>query len=225
MMFTGKFLYELKELAKRSKDMELEKAFLDTKVDSYRPPYGKVRVDIPRRTSFIASTNRLDLLNDSTGSRRWWPVICGYYWDDQGNMTPWEEGKMIDVQGLKSVVDELWLEAIHYAADKTEIHWLTFDEEKLRVRNSEPFTVVHPMAPTIMTIVEDLHEIGTHYFDVSDIIMRMDMPLSQKDHRLRLIVESVLRGSGYNKARRRTKNGRAYLWGYNGKAKGSEGSS
>jgi len=216
MMFTGKFLYELKELAKRSKDMELEKAFLDTKVDSYRPPYGKVRVDIPRRTSFIATTNRLDLLNDSTGSRRWWPVICGYDWDSDGNMSPWPAGRMIDVAGLKAVVDELWLEAIHYASQPSEIHWLTFEEEKLRINNSEPFTVTHPMANTILSIIEDLHDNGHHYFQPDDIIMRMDIPLSQKDHKLRLIVESVLRGNGYTKTKRRTNDGsRRWLWGYN----------
>ena len=225
MMFTGKFLYELKELAKRSKDMELEKAFLDTKVDSYRPPYGKVRVDIPRRTSFIASTNRLDLLNDSTGSRRWWPVICGYDWDDHGNMVAWKPGRMIDVQALKAVVDELWLEAIHYAADEKEIHWLTYDEENLRKENAEPFTVTHPKAPIVMGIVKMLHERGHHYFTPDDIIFEMDIPLAQKDHKLRLIVESVLRGNGYSKSRRRTENGRRWLWGYDGETKGGESSS
>ncbi len=223
MMFTGKFLYELKELAKRSKDMELEKAFLDTKVDSYRPPYGKVRVDIPRRTSFIATTNRLDLLNDSTGSRRWWPVICGYDWDSDGNMSPWPAGRMIDVAGLKAVVDELWLEAIHYASQPSEIHWLTFEEEKLRINNSEPFTVTHPMANTILSIIEDLHDNGHHYFQPDDIIMRMDIPLSQKDHKLRNIVESVLRGNGYTKTKRRTNDGsRRWLWGYNAQSTETE---
>jgi hypothetical protein len=123
---------------------------------------------------------------------------------------------MIDIAGLKSIVDELWLEAIHYASDDKQIHWLTFEEEKLRVENSEPFTVTHPMSPTIMTIVSDLHEIGKHYFTPDDIILRMDVPLTQKDHKLRLIVESVLRGNSYTKARRRTDDGRRYLWGYDG---------
>jgi predicted P-loop ATPase len=90
----------MKEMAKRAKDKKMEKAFIDQKVDSLRLPYGKMRVDIPRKTSFIATTNRLDILNDSTGSRRWWPVMCGYDWDDVGNMFPWPKTRQIDVEGL-----------------------------------------------------------------------------------------------------------------------------
>jgi len=120
----GRLLYEMKEMAKRAKDKKMEKAFIDQKIDSLRLPYGKMRVDIPRKTSFIATTNRLDILNDSTGSRRWWPVMCGYDWDDVGNMIPWPKTRKIDIKGLMEIREQLWLEAIHLSKSD-EIHYLT----------------------------------------------------------------------------------------------------
>ena len=134
-------------MAKRAKDKKLEKAFLDQKIDSLRLPYGRIRIDIPRRTSFIATTNRLDILNDATGSRRWWPVMCGYYWDKNGDMEAWPKKKRIDIQGLKKIKDQIWLEALHYAKMEHEIHWLTDDEEAGREDGREAFTSLHPLTP------------------------------------------------------------------------------
>ena len=229
----GRLFYELKELAKRSKDMALEKAFIDQKIDSLRLPYGKIREDYLRYTSLWATTNELQFLIDDE-NRRWWPVICGYYWeeyiDENGdtqweNVKPWEPQKNIDLDYLRENVEQIWLEAISYAnRDKNhyrptnEIHWLSFEEERLRKISQKAFKASHPKTPTVMSILDDFHDRGHHNFSTSDVIQLMDVPVAQKDHKLRIVVEHILKCNGYAKAKRRTTDGkRRWLWGFNGK--------
>lgn len=202
----GRLLYEMKEMAKRAKDKKLEKAFLDQKIDSLRLPYGRIRIDIPRRTSFIATTNRLDILNDATGSRRWWPVMCGYYWDKNGDMEAWPKKKRIDIQGLKKIKDQIWLEALHYAKKEEEIHWLTDEEEAGREDGREAFTSLHPLTPIVMGIVKDMASQGKKHFLPEEIIERMNIPTNQRDFILKNTIESILLEKGYSKKKERVPN-------------------
>ena len=57
-------------------DVETVKAFLSRATDDYRPPYGRVAVDVPRQSVLIGTTNATRYLRDATGNRRVWPVKC-----------------------------------------------------------------------------------------------------------------------------------------------------
>ena len=57
-------------------DVETVKAFLSRATDHYRPPYGRVAVDVPRQSVLIGTTNATEYLRDATGNRRVWPVKC-----------------------------------------------------------------------------------------------------------------------------------------------------
>ena len=68
---TSTWICELGEVSSTlSKDMNRLKAFTTLSTDRYRPPYGRVEVNYPRRTSFCGSTNDEKFLTDITGSRR-----------------------------------------------------------------------------------------------------------------------------------------------------------
>lgn len=71
----GIWLCEFSELASiyRSAN-EPTKAFISRQVDKVRPPYGQRRVDLPRSTVFLGTTNSRDYLTDPTGNRRFWPI-------------------------------------------------------------------------------------------------------------------------------------------------------
>lgn len=94
----GKWLIELGELAnvKRS-DYNLVKAYLIRRFDTVRPHYGRMMADVPRQSVFIGTVNEGQYLKDPTGNRRYWPVRVGH----------------CDVEGLKSVRDQLFAEAMH----------------------------------------------------------------------------------------------------------------
>lgn len=72
---TGVWIAEMGELDSTLKREQLAlKAFVTAKKDTYRQPYARVSTTTPRRTSFCATVNPLEFLNDETGSRRWWVI-------------------------------------------------------------------------------------------------------------------------------------------------------
>lgn len=58
----------------RRSDIAALKNFLTTRVDLYRPAYGRTEVARPRGTSFVATVNPEGFLLDQTGERRFWPL-------------------------------------------------------------------------------------------------------------------------------------------------------
>jgi putative DNA primase/helicase len=58
----------------RKADIARLKAFLSNQTDVIRLPYDRVSSNFKRRTSFCASVNPNDFLNDSTGARRFLPL-------------------------------------------------------------------------------------------------------------------------------------------------------
>jgi predicted P-loop ATPase len=94
----GRWIVEMSELDRvRRGALEQVKAFLVTRIDHIRPPYGRRTEDIPRSNVFAASTNSETPFVDETGNRRFWPVACGTI----------ELGKLADDR------DQLWAEAYH----------------------------------------------------------------------------------------------------------------
>lgn len=71
----GKAVVEFSEGETLSKsEVKKLKAIITTQIDTFRPPYGRVAVDFPRRIVFAMTTNQEQYLKDETGNRRWLPV-------------------------------------------------------------------------------------------------------------------------------------------------------
>jgi hypothetical protein len=72
---TGVWIAELGELDSTLKrEQSALKAFLTASRDTYRMPYARAQIRRPRRTSFCATVNPREFLNDETGSRRFWVI-------------------------------------------------------------------------------------------------------------------------------------------------------
>ena len=114
----GKWIIEIPEMEsiRGHKDMQLLKAFLTKTEDRVRLAYGRKTLDLPRRGVFIGTFNpdSLGYLTDSTGNRRFWPVLC--------------QGK-IDVDGFKRDRDQIFAEAV-IAYQKHEPIYIT--EERVQ---------------------------------------------------------------------------------------------
>lgn len=93
----GKWIIELAELASLKKaDLDRAKAFFSSPVDSYRPPYGREQITVPRTAVFAGTVNPDEYLNDATGARRFWPVRIG----------------AMDIEALERDRDQLWAEVV-----------------------------------------------------------------------------------------------------------------
>ena len=74
----GRWIIELSELLALKKDADVEgvKAFVTSRVDSFRPAYGRETESRPRVCVMAGSTNNAAFLTDPTGNRRFLPVTC-----------------------------------------------------------------------------------------------------------------------------------------------------
>jgi predicted P-loop ATPase len=114
MLLHGPLIIEIAELdAMNKKEVSAVKHFLTTRVDSFRPPYGRTTEDFPRRCVFAGTVNLDVYLKDDTGGRRFWPVNV----------------HKIDLAGLRANRDQIWAEAVHrYRAG--ENWWLEHAAER-----------------------------------------------------------------------------------------------
>lgn len=98
MTIQGILLYEIAELEQfnRSEVTEI-KGFMSSIVDRYREPYGRRLKKVPRRTVFAGTTNEGEYFKDTTGNRRFWPVMVN----------------TIDIDSLRRDRDQLIGEAVH----------------------------------------------------------------------------------------------------------------
>ena len=94
----GAWILEFAELSSlhRSRDAEAAKAFITSRSDTYRAPYGRLNATVPRSSVIVGTTNRPQFLIDETGARRFWPI------------RPWR----IDLEKLTAWRDQLWAEAV-----------------------------------------------------------------------------------------------------------------
>ncbi len=103
----GRWMYELAEMETwGARAWGVNKAFVSSGTDTYRPSFGRITRAHPRQTIFVGSTNVREFLADPTGERRWWPVPVG---------------EKIDIAKLAADRDQLWAEAV--AAYKAGRKW------------------------------------------------------------------------------------------------------
>ena len=126
---TGVWIGELGELDSTLKrEQSALKAFLTSRVDTYRVPYGRAAVTHPRRTSFCATVNPERFLNDDTGSRRFWVVR-----------------PKIDLEAVLNL-DTVWLQQLWAQVyttlykDNPQGFRLTKDEQKKLASSNEEFS-------------------------------------------------------------------------------------
>ena len=92
----GRLVAELAELAGLVKrEQEWLKQFIVCRVDERRPNYKERIRSYPRRLLFIATTNKPQFLSDTTGNRRWLPLLTG----------------QVNVGGIIDNREQLWAEA------------------------------------------------------------------------------------------------------------------
>lgn len=125
---SGKWLCEVPEVDQliRSRDGSELKGLLTRTVDTYRPSYGRKSLPFPRQLVFAGTTNETNYLRDTTGNRRFWPVLCGV-------TGPVRIGDLCDDR------DQLWAQAVveynagmtRRAAGEDVCVWWLDENEKL----------------------------------------------------------------------------------------------
>jgi predicted P-loop ATPase len=110
LQLAGVWIIEFAELTSfHGKDAKTIKAFMTTRSDRYRAPYGRLVANHPRQCAFAATTNERNYLHDPTGGTRFWCVWCA---------------AEADIERLKADRNQLWAEAVYRyrAGEKWYLH-------------------------------------------------------------------------------------------------------
>lgn len=141
--------YECAELAGMDKKgVQHIKAFMTTRNDSFRAPYGRHIRDQPRHCILVGSTNDDTPLRDLTGSRRFWIITIP---DDTKINVPWVEANIGQIYAQTITLWDAYPGCIkcQTKADgeaRCEEHrwWLSKSEDEIREQHNKEFTEVEP---------------------------------------------------------------------------------
>ncbi len=141
MQMRGIWILEFAELDKvKNAEVSALKAFMTRTKDRFRPPYGRQVVESKRQNVFAGSVNDNEYLRDSTGGRRFWPVLC----------------RGIDTDSLRADRNQLWAEAVA-RYHNGERWWIDPEETELNdAANAEQEArfIVDPWEPDISAFLE-----------------------------------------------------------------------
>lgn len=193
----GAWFIEMAELsAIRHKEVETVKSFIARCVDRFRLPYGRRPEDFPRQCVFIASTNEGEYLLDTTGNRRFWPVLV----------------TDIDIEALTAARDQLIAEALHcYRAGET--WYFTEDDEVRRASvEQELRRVRHPWEDVILPFLDQLEESTTGIPSVTmpKLFEKLDIPISQQKAWDSRRIGEIVRAHGWLSSRQGRQNIRTF---------------
>lgn len=194
----GPVVVELAEATPlRRADVETLKAFLTRDRDRYRPSYGRLTVDRPRRCIFVATTNQTHYLSDPTGNRRFWPVTC----------TP-VVGDKVDLDGLRAAVPMLWAEALRRYEEGATWH---LDERLTRHA---------ALAQEARVEADGWEETLAQHLEEQDITWAgacldlLNIPVERRDTKAMRRLAAILRRHGFTqqKTQVRREGTRVYEW-------------
>jgi len=197
----GVWIYEFPELeSTRGRDNNSVKAFLTQHTDTYRPAYARYEQEVPRQVIFAGTTNDIEILNDPTGSRRYWIVKCGVCHFDK----------------LRAEADQLWAEAVHIYntwSDPTRWAWL------LDPAVSDDMAEVHAEHQQVDTWAEYITSWANntenlqHGATVADILeTALGITADRQSRSTSTRLGTLLSGMGWLKRRRSIDGARVWLW-------------
>lgn len=132
------------------------KRFITIQTDQYRPKYGRKEIVAPRHSVIVGTVNDDEILQDSTGSRRFWIVEGGGV----------DGERSYDSDELSAERDALWAEAVHYFKSG-EQWWLTAAEQNQSNASNTRFETVD----VHVTMLEEwLDQNPTRVFTLSEMI-------------------------------------------------------
>lgn len=185
MVMNGVWIAEVAELDAFGKhEASAIKAWLSSSTDRFRPPYGKIPVNLPRRSVLGGTVNPLagaGYLRDATGGRRFWPVPV----------------RKTDIARLERDRDQLWAEVVHLYK-QGEPWWLQGDEEKQAEKVQKLRQIDDPWSDAIDTILD-----GKDIITTEDIMTALALPRAQQTQQTQVRIASHLTAAGWKSKKAR----------------------
>ncbi|MEG4590065.1 VapE family protein [Microcoleus sp. MOSTC5] len=168
------------ETAYKRKEVEQLKAFLSSRIDSLRRPYGRSIEDFPRTSIFVGTTNRQEFLQDPTGERRYWVIPVK---------------QKIPIHLLKTERDRIWGEGVRcYLAG--ESWWLSTEEDAQLAEANKSWQSPDTWESAIFAYLENRHECT-----IPDLLSKaINIDLANQGRREQMRVSDIIRRNGWKRA-------------------------
>lgn len=192
------WIVEMGELSAMSRtEKAAVKAFLSRSVDQFRPAYGRHIATMPRQCVFAGTTNQREYLEDETGNRRFWPILC----------------TRIQIEELKRDRDQLWAEAVA-AFNEGECWWLEDDQSKKAAQDAAADRLREdPWTSKIYEWVTGRLATGSDGVTVAEIMGQcLEIPERDWKRNDQMRVGTILKQM--NMSRNRTRQGGTLIWLY-----------
>lgn len=185
MKLQGSMIIELSELSGFSKKEDEEiKKWIGVTFDDARLPYAREVSRFERQFVLAATTNQTSYLRDPSGNRRFWPVHAA----------------RVDLSALIEDREQLWAEAVRYYRDGMRIV-PTWEEEKLAVIEHRKRMSYDSWQDDVNRAADEvfmeLPFSGPRGFKIAAIMVKMQIPLRDRDSRSERRIAGILQSSGY----------------------------
>lgn len=176
------------------------KAFLTTRIDTFRAPYARDASEWPRAGIIVGSANTEEgLLNDDTGNRRFWviPTTCSSL-------------AHIDVDGLARERDQIWAAAVH-AYRAGEPRYLTSQREQEVEDSNDGYMMQSPWETVVRAYVVkhgDLDGLTTEAL----LTHAIEKPVERQTKTDQMQMATILKRLGYQRTRSMVGGMRTYRY-------------
>ena len=191
------------ETVYKKKDVASLKKFMSSTTDAFRTPYSRSVKEYPRRCVLVGTTNEREILNDPTGSRRFWIIPVS---------------QELPLEKLEEERDRIWAAA--YALYQSgERWWLSREESELQEANNQDFQSHDPWLDSIQDYVELKDCVRT-----PEIFAHLGVEPARQEPVMKRRIASVLRSLGWDTARKYINKSWVRCWEKIRKVEKSDGS-
>jgi len=152
MICHSKWILELGECEEALKPYTMSKlkAFITKQNDTYRKPYDKNPLTVPRQFILVGTTNKDEFLVDETGNRRFWCIKLN---------------EKIDIEWVKENKDLIWAAAVKAYRDNYPVYLNETEEELSNARN-----IKYQQSDIWQTTIENWLFEQTEPFTLADVL-------------------------------------------------------
>nr|CBA74705.1 phage DNA primase/helicase [Arsenophonus nasoniae] len=169
---------ELRGLSGR--DSESTKAFISATTDKWIPKYKEFAITNPRRLIFIGTTNKQEILTDSTGNRRYLPLNVS----------------LVDFEVIEHDRDQLWAEAL-VLFNQHGIMWQRAEE--LAKKEHEKYQVIDPWEDDIYDYLEIDTPRQMQFVSIEAIFSRLGILVGKTNRNHGERLKAIMTRLGYEK--------------------------
>ncbi|WP_462409366.1 virulence-associated E family protein [Neobacillus sp. Marseille-QA0830] len=138
------WIIEMAEMSQfKKKEVEEIKGFLSRRSDNFREAYSRNVQENPRHSVFIGTTNKHEILTDSTGNRRFWIVSC-----NKG-----QETKNVFNDLTPEEIAQIWAEAYELYISGEPLN-LSDEVAEMAMEVQELYTIEDPLEQTIRNYLD-----------------------------------------------------------------------